>query len=39
MNVIISPKDNPTSTIRPRVPGETVGLWTIELCFVVALVE
>ena len=39
MNAIISPKDNPTSTIQPGMPSETTGLWTIEPCFVVALVE
>ena len=39
MNAIISPRDDLTSTIQPYVPGETAGHWTIEPCFVVALVE
>ena len=39
MNAIISPKNNPTSTIRLGMPGKTTGLWTIESCFVVALAE
>ena len=39
VNAIISPRDDLTSTIRPCVPGETVGHWTIEPCFVVALAE
>ena len=36
MNVIISPRDDLTSTIRPYVPGETIGYWTVVSCFVVA---
>ncbi|KAK9997934.1 hypothetical protein SO802_017537 [Lithocarpus litseifolius] len=39
VNAIISPGDDLTSTIRPRVPGETVGHWTIEPYFVVAPAE
>ena len=39
VNAIISPKDDLTSTIRPCVPGETAGHWTIEPCFVVAPAE
>ena len=39
MTAIISLEDNPTSTIRPGMPGEMAGLWTIEPCFVVALAE
>ena len=39
VNAIISPEDNLISTIRPRMPSETVGLWIIEPCFVVALAE
>ena len=35
MNTIISPKDDLTSTIRPCVPGETVGHWTIKPYFMV----
>ena len=30
VNAIISPKDNPTSTIQPGMPSEAVGFWTIE---------
>ena len=39
VNTITSSKDDPTSTIRPGMPDETAGLWTIKPCFVVALVE
>ena len=39
VNAIISPKDDLTSTIRPCVPGETIGHWTVEPCFVVAPAE
>ena len=39
VNAIISPGDNQTSTIRPYVPGEIVGPWTIKPCFVVVLAE
>ena len=39
MNAIISPEDNPTSTIRPGMLGETVGLWTIKTCFGVVSAE
>ena len=39
VNAIISPEDVLTSSIRPYVPGETVGHWTIEPYFVVALAE
>ena len=39
MNAIISPGDDMTSIIRPYVPGETVGHWTIEPYFVVASAE
>ena len=39
VNAIISPGDDLTSTIRPCVPGEIVGHWTIEPCFLVALAE
>ena len=39
MNAIIYPGDDQTSTIRPCVPGETVGHWTIEPCIVVASAE
>ena len=39
MNDIISPEDNPTSTIRPGMPSKVAGLWTIEPCFVVAPTE
>ena len=39
MNTIISPEENLTSTIRPGMPGETVGLWTIEPYFGVASTE
>ena len=31
MNAIISLEDNPTSTIRLGMLGETTGLWTIEI--------
>ena len=36
MNATISLEDNPTSTIRLGMPGETTGLWTIKPSFVVA---
>ena len=36
VNAIISPRDDLTATIRPYVPGKTVGHWTAEPCFVVA---
>ena len=36
LNAIISLEDDLTSTIRPYVPSETVGHWTIGPCFVVA---
>ena len=36
VNAIISPRDNLTSTIRPYVPSEIVGCWTIKPYFVVA---
>ena len=39
VNAIISPGNDLTSTIRLCVPSETVGYWTIEPCFVVALAE
>ena len=39
MNTIISPEDNLTSTIRLGMLGEAACLWTIEPCFVVALIE
>ena len=39
VNAIISPKDNLTFTIQPRMPSETASLWTIEPCFVVAPAE
>ena len=39
VNAIMFLGDDLTSTIRPYVPGETVGHWTIEPCFVVALAE
>ena len=39
VNAIIYPGDDQTSTIRPCVPSETVGHWTIEPCFVVAPAE
>ena len=39
MNAIMSPRDDLTSTIRPCVPGETVGHWTVTPYFVVAPVE
>ena len=39
MNAIISLKDDLTVTIRPCVPGETVGHWTTKPCFVVVLAE
>ena len=39
VNAIISPEDNPTSTIQPGVQGKTANLWTIEPCFVVILAE
>ena len=39
MNTIISPKDNLSSTIRLRMPGEAACLWTIKPCFVVAPIE
>ena len=38
-NVVISPRDDLTSTIRPYVPGKIVGHWTFEPCFVVAPTE
>ena len=38
-NAIISLGDDLTSTIRPYVPGETVGHWTTEPHFVVIPVE
>ena len=39
MNVSISSKDSLTSTIRLGLLGEMVGLWTIEACFMIALVD
>ena len=30
VNTIISPRDDLTSTIRPYVPGETIGHWTVK---------
>ena len=39
VNAIISLRDYLTSTIRPCVPSEIVGHWTIEPCFVVAPAE
>ena len=39
VNAIISPRDDLTSTIRPCVPSEIVGHWTIKPCFVVAPAE
>ena len=39
MDAIISPEDNPTSTIRPGVPGKMASRWTIEPYFVVAPTE
>ena len=39
VNAIISPGDDLTTTIRPYVPSEIVGHWTVEPYFVVALVE
>ena len=39
VNAIISPEDDMTSTIKPCVPGKTVGHWTIEPYFVVAPIE
>ena len=38
-STIVSPKDNPTSTIRSRMLGKMAGLWTNEPCFMVALTE
>ena len=38
-NAIISLGDDLTSTIRPYVPGETVGHWIAETYFMVALAE
>ena len=34
MNAIIFLGDDSTATIRPYMPGETVGHWTTEPCFV-----
>ena len=39
MNATISLEDNLTSTIRLGMLGEAACLWTIEPCFVVALIE
>ena len=39
MNAIISPGDDLTSTIRPCVPSETMGRWTVKPYSVVALAE
>ena len=39
VNAIISPKDNLTFTIQPRMPSETASLWTTEPCFVVEPAE
>ena len=39
VNAIISSRDDLTSTIRPCVPSETVGHWTVEPYFVVAPAE
>ena len=39
VNAIISPKDNLTFTIQPRMPSEIASLWTIEPCFMVAPAE
>ena len=35
VNVIISPGDDLTATIRPYMPSETVGHWIVEPYFVV----
>ena len=39
MNVSISSRDSPTSTIRLGLLGKMVGLWTIEPSFMIALAE
>ena len=39
VNAIISQGDDLTTTIKPYVPGETIGHWTAEPCFVVAPAE
>ena len=39
VNIIISPEDDLTSTIRPCVLSKTVGHWTIEPCFMVGLTK
>ena len=36
VSAIISPEDDLTPTIRPCVPSEIVGHWTIKPCFMVA---
>ena len=38
-NAIISLGDDLTATIRPYVPGEIVGHWTVKPCFVVTLTK
>ena len=39
VNAILSQGDDLIATIKPYVPGETIGHWTAEPCFVVAPVE
>ena len=39
VNAIISLGDDLTTTIRPYMPGETVGHWTTEPYFMVALAK